>query len=124
MVFWQWLLLAADPPAKGQEPTFTQAFLLPMVLIGILWYFLLFRPQRREQGRRDELLNQLKKNDRVVTIGGIIGTVASVSDDKKEVTVRVDDNTRIRFLRSAIQSVLREDSGEAAKPADASASAR
>ena len=125
MFFWQLLLLAADPPAKPQEPTFTQAFLMPMVLIGVLWYFLLFRPQRREQSRRDDVLSQLKKNDRVVTIGGIIGTVAAVSDDKREVTVKVDDTTRIRFERSAIKMVLRADSSEAASaPADAAAGSR
>lgn len=99
-------VLAADEPAP-QQPGFGP-LMLPMVLIGILWYFLLLRPQRKDQQRRDELLNQLKKNDRVVTIGGIIGTVAQVSDDKKKVTLKVDDNTKITFQRTAISSVLRD----------------
>ena len=61
----------------------------------------------------DDLLKSLKKNDRVVTIGGIIGTVANVTPDGKEVTLKVDDNTRLKMLRSSIQTVLRDD-----EPAD------
>ena len=123
---WLTLLLLAEEKqvAKPQQPSFIEAFMMPMVLIGVLWYFLLFRPQKRDQGRREELLNAIKKNDRVQTIGGIIGTVASVSDDKKEVTVRVDDNTKIRFVRSAIQTVLKDDAADASKSADAASAAK
>ena len=81
----------------------------PLLLIVVLFYFLLIRPQRREQAKRDDLLRALKKNDRVVTIGGIIGTIANIAPDSKEVTLKVDDNTRLRMLRSAIQTVLRDD---------------
>jgi preprotein translocase subunit YajC len=97
--------------AEGEGPGF-QALLMPMVAIGFLWYFLLIRPQRREQAKRDTLLKALKKNDRVVTIGGIIGSIANVSQDGKEVTLKVDDNTRIKIIRSSIQSVLKEESAE------------
>ena len=85
------------------------AFLLPLVAIMFLWYFLILRPQRREQIKREEMLNALKKNDKVVTVGGIIGTVANFSSDGKEVTLKVDDNVRIRFLRSSIQAVLSDE---------------
>ena len=87
-------------------------FVFPMVVIGFLWYFLLFRPQRREQQRRQDVLKALKKNDRVVTIGGIIGTIASVSQDGQDVTLKVDDNTRIRMLRSSIQGPYKEEKEE------------
>ncbi|MEM1062489.1 MAG: preprotein translocase subunit YajC, partial [Planctomycetota bacterium] len=59
-----------------------------------------------EQKRRDAMLKALKKNDRVLTSGGMIGTVANLSADGKEVTVKFGENTRIPFLRSSIQSVL------------------
>ena len=52
----------------------------------------------------------MKKNDRVVTAGGIIGSVANISVDGKEITLKVDDNTRIKFLRSSITQVLGEES--------------
>jgi preprotein translocase subunit YajC len=66
------------------------------------------------------MLTALKKNDKVVTIGGIVGTVANISvDDQKVevVTLKVDDNTRIKFIRSSIQRVLTSE-GEAEKPAE------
>ncbi len=99
-------LLAAEQ--KKQQVSPLTPLLFPMLAIGFLWYFLLFRPQRREQQRRDDLLKELKKNDRVVTLGGIIGTIANISQDGKDVTLRVDDNTRIRVLRSSIQGPYKD----------------
>jgi preprotein translocase subunit YajC len=79
---------------------------LPLVAIGVLFYFMMIRPQKREQSKRQSLLDSLKKNDKVVTIGGIIGTIAAISPDSDEVTVKVDENTRMRFRRSSIQQVV------------------
>lgn len=76
----------------------------PLLIVGFLFFFLIIKPQQRERAQREKLLSELKKNDRVVTIGGIIGHVVSVSTD--EIVLKVDDNTRVRFRRSAIQSVL------------------
>ncbi len=81
------------------------------ILIGVmlvLYYVMLILPQQRERKKRLELLNSLKKNDRVVTTSGMIGTVANVSQDGKEITLKFGDTTRIPFLRSAIETVLRE----------------
>jgi preprotein translocase subunit YajC len=79
-----------------------------MIAIFALYYFVVIRGNRREKSSRDDMLNSMKKNDRVVTIGGIIGTVASTSQDGKEVTLKIDDNVRMKVLRSAIQGPLRE----------------
>lgn len=73
------------------------------VIIGFLFYFLLIRPQQRERQKQEQVLKALKKNDRVVTIGGAVGTIVNIEPDSKLVTLRVDDNTRMVFLRSAIQ---------------------
>ena len=67
----------------------------------------MIRPQRNEQKRHQELLGSLKKNDQVQTVGGIIGTVVTVSDDY--VTIKVDDNTRLKIRRSSIQGLVTED---------------
>ncbi len=84
--------------------------LLPMyVAIGLLFYFFLLRPGQREKAQRETMLKALKKNDRVVTIGGIVGTIANIEPDGREVTLKVDDNTRIRFLKTSIQSVYTEE---------------
>ncbi len=79
----------------------------------MLFYFMLYLPNKRQKAERANLLGSLKKNDRVVTIGGILGTVANTTDD--EVTIKVDDNTKIRLLRSSIQRVVvpeKEKSGD------------
>ena len=92
--------------AKDAPPPWMQ--FLPFIAIGLFFYFILLRPQQAEQRRRKELLTTLKKNDKVVTTGGMIGTIADISSDGTRVTLRVDDNTRIKFLRSAIQEPLKD----------------
>ncbi|MEX1230984.1 MAG: preprotein translocase subunit YajC [Planctomycetaceae bacterium] len=118
---WDWgsllNLLAADAPPAGPAPGVSPLIemMYPLLMIVALWYFLILRPQSRDRKRRDELLGALKKNDPVVTIGGILGTVANISADGKEVTLKVDDNTRIRVLRRSIESVVKEPEKPAAE---------
>lgn len=82
--------------------------LLPLLAIFTLYYFM-DSPRRRDQKRRDLMLKNMKKNDRVATIGGILGSIADISADGKEVTVKVSENTRIRFRRSAISEVFGDE---------------
>ena len=95
------LFLLAQDEAGRKSSIFD--FAIPFVAIAVLWYFLLVRPQRREKAKREDQLKELKKNDRVVTIGGIVGTVANISQDGREVTLKIDDNARITLLRNSIQ---------------------
>ena len=62
------------------------------------------KAQKEKRQKHEDLLANLKKNDRVVTIGGIIGTVAEVTDER--VTLKVDDSTRMKFTRNSIQDVV------------------
>ncbi len=82
------------------------AGLFPIFLIFGIFYFLLIRPQQKQQKKHRELLSQLKKNDEVVTNGGIHGTVVNV--DEETVTLRVDDNTRIKFQKNTISHVKKK----------------
>lgn len=108
------LLLLAAEEQKDSNPLFL--LLPPIAIIMVLW-ILMDSPQRRDRAKRDAMVKNLKKDDRVVTIGGILGSVANISQDGKEVTLKVDDGTRIRFRRSAIAEVLSgEAESEAAKP--------
>jgi preprotein translocase subunit YajC len=95
---------AANPKAGGDLFT----MLLPFVAIFVLFYFLLIRPQRREQSRRQMMLSAVKKNDRVVTAGGIYGVVANVNREADEVTIKVDEatNTKLRVTLSSVARVL------------------
>jgi len=78
---------------------------LPLVLIFVVFYFLLIRPQQRKAKDHKTMRDALRRGDRVVTGGGIIGTVARV-ENPEEVTVDIADGVRVRVLRSTISSVL------------------
>jgi preprotein translocase subunit YajC len=106
MNWFQAFILAGEQPAAEQQPSPFFALLMPLAVIFLMYQFLIARPQRREQSKRDDMLKQLKKNDPIVTIGGILGTVANLSDDGTEVTIKVDDNTRLRVRRDAIREVV------------------
>ena len=85
-------------------------------LLGLLvFYVIALRPEVAKRKQHEKLVSSLKKNDRVVTVGGIVGSVASVSEDGKEVTLKVDDNTRLRFLSNYIGTVLKEDVADGKK---------
>ncbi len=76
---------------------------LPIVVIVIACYFILIRPQQRRQKDRNTMLKALQPGAKVVTIGGIHGTVTEMDD--QTVTLRVADNTRMTFERSAVNAV-------------------
>jgi preprotein translocase subunit YajC len=78
----------------------------PILLIFVIMYFLLIRPQQTQQKRMQERLKALKKGDRVVTSGGILGTVVGVDDAK--VVLKVSDDVKLEFLKSAVVSVVTE----------------
>lgn len=77
--------------------------LLPFLVIIVIFYFFLIRPQKKKQNETQKMLNALKKGDKVITIGGIHGTVSSVKENT--VIVKVDENCKLEFNRSAIASV-------------------
>jgi len=89
---------------------------LPIVLIFVVFYFLLIRPQQRKAKDHKTMLDALRRGDRVVTGGGIIGTVARV-ENPEEVTVDIADGVRVRVLRSTISSVLAKPDPAAAREA-------
>lgn len=76
----------------------------PFVLMFAVFYFLLIRPQQKKQKQRTSMLSQLKKGDKISTIGGLHGTVVELSDDT--VVLRVNDTTKMTFERSAINTII------------------
>ena len=89
---------------------------LPLILIFVVFYFLLIRPQQRKAKDQRTMLDALRRGDRVVTGGGIIGTVARV-DNAEEITVDIAEGVRVRVLRSTISSVLAKPDPAAAREA-------
>jgi preprotein translocase subunit YajC len=100
---------------------------LPLIAVFIIFYFLMIRPEQKKQKAKEkarkEMLASLAKNDKVVTIGGINGTVVNVKD--KTVIVKVDENTKLEFNREAISEVIdrKKRDEEAGKSADSTDSA-
>ena len=89
-------------PRQGGNPT--AIFLIQMLAIFAIVYFLLFRPQRKEQERHQKMLATLKKGDEVVTAGGIIGTVVHAEEDR--LTIRTGESTRLVVERGRIARVI------------------
>ncbi len=77
---------------------------LPLALIFVIFYFFMIRPQNKKQKETEKMIAAIKKGDKVITIGGIHGTVSATKD--KTVVIKVDENTKIEFLRSAISTVV------------------
>jgi len=121
---WNWLTVAlvlaqaeggaapaGAPPAGGgaQQPPGTGSmigFFAPILLAFAVMMWMNSRQSRKDQDRKKSLITNLKKNDQVVTIGGIIGTFVSRSEDGLEVTLRMVDDSRIKFRADAIRDVL------------------
>ena len=111
--------LQAGAQGGAQSPSSTASFLttiVPFVLIIGIFYFFLIRPQNKKQKETQKMIDALQKGDKVVTIGGIHGVVSSTKE--KTVIVKVDDDVKIEFTRSAIAAVESDKPLEAAKPAE------
>jgi len=112
-------LLLAQPAPEAAKDGPAQAppagpgiasLLLPIVAAIALYYFMILRPEQRKRAGHRSQLDTLKKNDRVVTIGGIYGVVMNVQPDADEVTLKIDEanNTKVRVQFAAIARVLGE----------------
>ena len=82
-------------------------FLIPMLLVFVIFYFLLIRPQKKEQQKTEKMISQLQKGDKIITIGGIHGVASSTKE--KTIIIKVDDNCKIEINRSAVGAVLKDE---------------
>ncbi|APG84422.1 preprotein translocase subunit YajC [Sinorhizobium americanum] len=91
----------AAPAAGGADILMS---ILPFILIFVVMYFLIIRPQRAQMKRREELLKNIRRGDQIVTGGGIIGKVTKVVDDA-ELEVEIAEGTKVRVARSGVSEV-------------------
>ena len=103
----------AAAPAGGLIGSF-----LPLILIFVIMYFLIFRPQRQAMKKREAMLAAVKRGDEVVTGGGLVGKITHVDDEKGEVDVDLGGGTKVRAVRAMLADVRTKE-----KPAEREAPA-
>jgi preprotein translocase subunit YajC len=84
------------------------AFFGWMALIMVFMYLLLIHPQRKKQKEHQKLINELKKGDKVVTTGGMFGTIFAIDEKQNRVVLKINENTRLEFLKSSIAARVDE----------------
>lgn len=105
---WTDAFAQAASGAKPYDPNMAMLLqLLQFVPIFLILYLLLIRPQQQRQKKLNEMLKQLKKGDRVVTTGGIIGTVVGVDDARA--VLRIADDVKVEFAKNAVVQVLGDE---------------
>ena len=100
------MLFLLQAAGKQSSPGSMLSMLLPFILMFVVMYFLILRPQKKKERERKALLSRIKKNDKVVTTGGVHGTITSVREN--EIILRIDDakDIKIKVDRSAVAAVL------------------
>ncbi len=114
------LTLLQTPPAAGGSATGSMlSTLIPFALVFVIFYFLIIRPQNKKQKDMKKMIETVQKGDKVVTIGGMHATVDKVKEGGI-VVLRVDENVRMEFSKSAIASVegKKDEKGDKAEKTD------
>ncbi len=101
------ILAMAAPPGGGQSPSPWMNF-VPLLLVFVIFYFLLIAPQRKKQKQHTQMLANLKSGDRVVTSGGLHGTVVGVTEST--IQLRIADQVKVEIARHAIAELRPEGS--------------
>ena len=117
----QAILFVIGQSGPTQQPpggAFSQ--FIPFILIFVIFYFLLIRPQKQKQKKLQLQVDAMRPGDKVITAGGIHGLITGIK--KLSVTVKVDNNTKIQFEKSAIATVISKNSGQS-EPANLSSEA-
>src|SRR5262249_62313215 len=109
------ILLADDAKQPGSLMEQLYPMLLPVGLL-VLAYLFFLRPMKRQEAERQALLSKVKKNDEILTTGGIYATVVEVSDKEDKIIVKISDNVRVKIAKAAIaRNITNEEDAAKAK---------
>jgi len=100
-------LLAQSAPAAPGSPGGLLSF-APFLIILVMFYFLLIRPQQKKAKEHQALVDNLKSGDKILTAGGIYGVVTNVRDKDKVISVRIAENVKIELDKSSVTTVIRD----------------
>ena len=101
MEFWMLAVAAPQPAAGGIDPNMMNIIFI-VGMVAIFWFFMI-GPQRKQQKQLNEMLKNLKKGDKVITIGGLHGEIIDIDED--DVKLRVSDKTELKFTKSSVAKV-------------------
>jgi preprotein translocase subunit YajC len=99
----QYIVLLTPPAGQGNGGSTGISTMVMFAAIAFIFYFMLYRPQKKRQKEREALISKMEKGDKVVTSSGIHGTISSIEEGT--VLVQVADSTKLRFEKSAITTV-------------------
>jgi preprotein translocase subunit YajC len=104
----------AEPQVGGGGGDGIPWFLIMLPAVLIIMWILMVNPHKKQEERMRNLLNSLEKNDRVMTVGGVIGTVHSIDKEQNEIVLKVDDanNTKIHFHLTAVNTVFPKEGSD------------
>jgi preprotein translocase subunit YajC len=97
----------SNAPAQAASESPWGGMLVPLVLCMVVFYFFMIAPERKQRKKREEMLSGLQKGMKVMTTGGLYGTIAALQD--QVVTLQIADGVRVRYAQSAIQSIVDEE---------------
>jgi preprotein translocase subunit YajC len=97
----------ADPAKDPMGSFFSSPLPVMLLVLAGMWFFIILPSQRKEKKQRETILSALKKNDEVLTSSGFIGTVANLREGEDEVTIKLDDNCKVRMKKSSIVQILK-----------------
>jgi preprotein translocase subunit YajC len=103
------LYILAQNGQQETQPANPLVTLLPFLLIGVVFYFLLIRPQQRRQRAQREMLSAVQPGDEVVTVGGLFGVVERIDEESDSVFLQVAPGTVLKFRKSAIAQIFHEE---------------
>jgi len=98
-------LILLSGGSGGQQPN-TIGFFLPIIMIFVIMYLLIFRPQMKKQKQQKLMIDAIKKGDKIVTVGGILGTVAGVKEKEGTLIVKISDTAKVELVRSSVAKII------------------
>lgn len=98
---------AAESAQATQQPSLLTSF-APLILIMVVFYFLLIRPQQKKMREHQNMLSKISKGDKVVTSGGIFATVSKVEENSNYIVVEIAENVKVKIKRDSVSEVVNE----------------
>lgn len=113
---------AAQTQGQGQPQPAPEGSIfgmfIPLILIFLIFWVLIIRPQKKQQREREKMISDLKKNDQVITTGGILGTVRRIKDNEVVLVIDEKKDVELRVLKSAILDIRRKSNEKTEEPAE------